>query len=403
MWDFIKGLLGNYKGPQRDAPYTSITQAETAPTVSNALQIPAVWECVQKIVRAMSCMPLDLLRVIDEDGNMEPVRSGELHRLLTESPNACMTPADFIKVLTTDYLLYGNAYIRVDYARGADYIAALTPLNPKQVRVENHGGGVVKYVYNTEDSAVVTYPADRILHWKGIGNGIKGFSLVDFARSTLDEAVKAQNASADLFKNKGKLNGILCSDSPILKENQVKDFLKTFRDMKNADIGVPLLPQGFRFQSMGLSPVETQLLQTREFIVQEFARWFGIPYGLLTGEAPDLVELSNYFYETTILPMCVELEQILQNRLIQDPEIKIKFRTSVLKRMSDQTRIAMQTSYAQNGLRTRNELRREDGYSRIDGADELTAQNNLFPVNKLGQNDPTQTPQTPLTTQPQKQ
>lgn len=80
MWDFIKGLLGNYKGPQRDAPYTSITQAETAPTVSNALQIPAVWECVQKIVRAMSCMPLDLLRVIDEDGNMEPVRSGELHR-----------------------------------------------------------------------------------------------------------------------------------------------------------------------------------------------------------------------------------------------------------------------------------------------------------------------------------
>lgn len=63
----------------------------------------------------------------------------------------------------------------------------------------------------------------------------------------------------------------------------------------------------------------------------------------------------------------------------------------------------MQTSYAQNGLRTRNELRREDGYSRIDGADELTAQNNLFPVSKLGQNDPTQTPQTPLTTQPQKQ
>ena len=45
MWDFIKGLLGNYKGPQRDAPYTSITKAETAPTVSNALQIPAVWEC----------------------------------------------------------------------------------------------------------------------------------------------------------------------------------------------------------------------------------------------------------------------------------------------------------------------------------------------------------------------
>ena len=71
--------------------------------------------------------------------------------------------------------------------------------------------------------------------------------------------------------------------------------------------------------------------------------------------------------------------------------------------MSDQTRIQMQTSYAQNGLRTRNELRRDDGLERIDGADQLTAQNNLFPVDQLGQNDPTQTSQTPLTEQPVKQ
>ena len=71
--------------------------------------------------------------------------------------------------------------------------------------------------------------------------------------------------------------------------------------------------------------------------------------------------------------------------------------------MSDQTRIQMQTSYAQNGLRTRIELRREDGYSRIDGADDLTAQNNLYPVDKLGQADRTQTPQTPINTRPVKQ
>lgn len=63
----------------------------------------------------------------------------------------------------------------------------------------------------------------------------------------------------------------------------------------------------------------------------------------------------------------------------------------------------MQTSYAQNGLRTRNELRREDGYSRIEGADELTAQNNLFPVDKLGEADRTQTPQTPVPEKPVKQ
>ena len=154
---------------------------------------------------------------------------------------------------------------------------------------------------------------------------------------------------------------------------------------------------------MSLSPVDTQLLQTREFIVREFARWFGIPYGLLTGEAAELVDLSNYYYETVITPMCTELEQIFTRGLVKSDKIRLKFRTSVLKRMSDQTRIQMQTSYAQNGLRTRNELRRDDGLERIDGADQLTAQNNLFPVDQLGQNDPTQTSQTPLTEQPVKQ
>ena len=78
MWSFIKGLLGNYKGQQRTTPYTSITPTDTAPSVSNALQIPAVWECTQKIVKAMACMPLDLLREVDREGNTETIRSGQL-------------------------------------------------------------------------------------------------------------------------------------------------------------------------------------------------------------------------------------------------------------------------------------------------------------------------------------
>ena len=385
MWNFIKGLLGNYTGEQRSAPLVPIAPAETESTVSNALQIPAIWECTQK--------------------------SGPLYHLLSESPNANMTPADFIGLLTTNYLIYGNAYIRIDRARGADYIAALTPLAPHQIKVHNEGGGLVWYEggglvwyeYYTEDSRVIRYESADIMHWKGLGNGLIGFSLIDFARSTLDEAAKAQAASADLFRNKGKLNGILSSEAPILSDKQQKEFLESFKAMKQAPLGIPLLPQGFKFQATALSPAETQLLQTREFIVREFARWFGIPEGLLTGEAKDLVETSNYFYETTILPLCIGLEQVMQQKIITEPGLRVKFRTSVLKRMSDQTRIQMQTSYVQNGLRTRNELRRDDGLSRIDGADELTAQNNLFPVSQLGETDPTQTPQTPIPENPVKQ
>ena len=402
MWNWLKGLLGNYQGRQFTKPLTPIVEKPTPATVSNILQIPAIWECVNKITKAMSCLPCDVLQVVDDDGNTELVEYGQLYFLLNRSPNAYMTPADFIKKITLDYLIHGNAYVRIDKARGNDYIAALIPLNPEQVTTNIVGNKVI-YEYWSDKDTKETYSADRIMHWKGIGNGIVGLSTVDFAGSTLTEAVCAQNASIDMFRNKGKLNGILSAETPILQENQAQDFLDRFEEMAHAPIGVPLLPAGFKFQSLSLSPADTQLLETREFIVKEFARWFGIPYGLLTGEASELVDLSNYFYETTVLPMCIELEQILMQKVVKDEKTKVKFRTSVLKRMSDQTRISMQTSYAQNGLRTRNELRREDGYKRIDGADELTAQNNLYPLDSLGQANATQTPQTPLTTQPEKQ
>ena len=402
MWSWITGLFGTYRGTQRREPYAPIAEHTAPVTIQSALQIPAVWECVNKITRSMSCLPIDVLEVIDRDGNTRRDESGRLYRLLNVSPNASQTPADFLKRITVDYLTEGNAFIRMERARGADYIAALTPLPPGQVRVENTADGV-RYIYLSETGEQITYTPAEIMHWKGIGNNTVGMSMIHFAGTSLTEAASAQNASIDLFRNKGKMNGILSSESPILNKTQMRDFISAFQEMKNADLGVPLLPQGFKFQQLGLSPVDTQLLQTREFIVREFARWFGIPYGLLTGEASELVDLSNYFYETVIMPMCTELEQVLTRGLIKNDKIRLKFRTSVLKRMSDTTKIQMQTSYAQNGLRTRNELRREDGLERMDGADQLTAQNNLYPVDKLGESDATQTPQTPLTSQPVKQ
>lgn len=402
MWSWITGLFGTYRGTQRREPYAPISEHTAPVTIQSALQIPAVWECVNKITRSMSCLPIDVLEVIDRDGNTRRDESGRLYRLLNVSPNASQTPSDFLKRITVDYLTEGNAFIRMEKARGADYIAALTPLPPGQVRVENTADGV-RYIYLSETGEQITYTPAEIMHWKGIGNNTVGMSMIHFAGTSLTEAASAQNASIDLFRNKGKMNGILSSESPILNKTQMRDFITAFQEMKNADLGVPLLPQGFKFQQLGLSPVDTQLLQTREFIVREFARWFGIPYGLLTGEASELVDLSNYFYETVIMPMCTELEQVLTRGLIKNDKIRLKFRTSVLKRMSDTTKIQMQTSYAQNGLRTRNELRREDGLERMDGADQLTAQNNLYPVDKLGESDATQTPQTPLTSQPVKQ
>ena len=47
-------------------------------------------------------------------------------------------------------------------------------------------------------------------------------------------------------------------------------------------------------------------------------------------------------------------------------------------------RAALYSSYVQNGIRTRNEVRKLDNLPPIEGADELTAQSNLVPLDKMG-------------------
>ena len=70
MWNWIKGLLGNYQGQQITKPLAPIVPNTKPATVNNILQIPAIWECVTKITRSMSGLPIDILRKIDDEGNV---------------------------------------------------------------------------------------------------------------------------------------------------------------------------------------------------------------------------------------------------------------------------------------------------------------------------------------------
>lgn len=398
MWNFLKGLLGNYKGYQQSKPITSIVEDVTPATINNILQIPSIFQCVDLIANTMATLPCDVLEET-EDGRRVLDKKCNLYFLLNKSPNKHMTPFTFFQTLTLNYLIHGNGYAKIQYAKGSDYVASLTPLNAEQVRVKNKGNSII-YEYYSEDDTIEEIDENHMLHWRNLGNGIIGLSIADFARTTLTEAANAQNSSINIFKNKGKINGILSSDN-LIDKRQSQEFLKTFQEMKNANVGVPLLPSGFKFQQLALSPADTQLLQTREFIVKEFARWFQIPYGMLTGDNANIDNLTKYFYKTKILPMCRSLEQVLMQKIPckSDSHI-ISFRLSELNRASDTERSQINATYVQNGIKSRNEVRREEGWIDIEGGDLYTAQTNLAPLDKLGEFDPSQTSQTTITDQP---
>lgn len=398
MFNFIKGLFGQYKGYQRTEPALTMVPEVKAPTIDNLLQIPEIWNCVSKIANTMASLPCDVLKIAD-NGRTEIDKDCDLFYLLSRKPNKDMTPFDFFRAMSLNYLIHGNAYALI--SRAGKKVIALTPLNAKQMRVKVENA--VTYEYYSKDDEIVSYSADNILHWKNIGNGIVGMSLADFARSTLTEAASAQNAAIDIFKNKGKLTGILTSQN-ILSKAQKAEIAEQFAAMRSMG-RMPVLPADLHYQALAASPAEQQLLQTREFIVKQFCAWFGVPMALISGEGGALDETLNFFYKTTILPICSSLEQVIMSKIAcNDSEHTIKFRLSFLNRANDAQRAQLNATYVQNGIKTRNEVRREEGLKDVEGGDTLTAQTNLAPIDQLNAAnfDPSQTPQTTISTTPTK-
>ena len=404
LWSFLKGIIGNYIGTQRSKPVTSIVQDSPAATVENEMQIPAVWQCVNLISNTFKCLPIDVLKV-DSNGNRTLDSDHYLYKLLNFQPNQEMTPSEFKSTMCLNYLLSGNAYAMINRSAGGNYILSLYPLNAEQVETIKEKGRIVKYKYFTEDNKIEEIDAKDMIHWKGLGNGIIGLSVKEFARSTLSEAISAQNASVDVFRNKGKLNGILTADN-YMDKGQVKMFLENYAEMRRTASGIPIIPSSFKYQPLALSPAETQLLETRKYNTEDFAKWFNIPPSLLSGTG-DLNDSLRFFYKVQMLPMCTSFEEVLLKTL--DPEewgkIEIKCQLSKVNRASDTERASLNATYVQNGIKTRNEVRREEGLRDLEGGDALTAQTNLATVSELGVEnyDPSQTSQTGLTTQPEKQ
>lgn len=404
-WIFrSSGPTGDYAGWQNSEPMAPVTTNSKVFSSEKAVQIPVVWACVDLLSRTVASLPIEVFK--DLNGERQLDTKCNLHSILNVSPNFMMTPYELMQTMVMHWCLRGNAYAQI-VRNGDGSVKALYPLNPDQMNVYMDESGKITYRYYDKKNHYVDYKTEDVLHWKCMGNGIKGLSKLEFMSSSLTENAAAQESANDVFTSKGRLKGILSTPN-LLNPKQKDEIEVQFKNM--AQGGIPVLPASMTFQQLSLSPAETQLLETRKFSVEEICRWFGVPSALVNsdGGAPgsNLEQVTANFYKGTILPMCISLEQAIMKRVPSTAEKydhSIRFKLSFLNRASDKDRSSINAQAVQNGWKTRNEVRREEGLPPVKDGDALTAQNNLQPLAMLGSANASQTPQTPLSTREQRQ
>lgn len=376
--DFWKGFFG-----------LGTNSGETV-TVEKALQLDALWACVKLVAETVGTLPC---MVYETDG-ATIASSNPIYELLHDQPNADDTAVEFWEGVVLSLMLYGNAF--AEKKMNGERLVALVPLDPRHVSVDRNRSGERVYEVK-EDNKTRKLAENRILHVRGLrlpGSDL-GLSPIAAARQTLGNAMAAEKSAGRMFANGMQAAGVLSSDQ-VLKKDQREQLGTIMAQYAGSDKAgkLMILEAGLKYQQLSLNPEDAQMLETRQFSVEQICRWFGVP-PVMVGHASNGVtmwgsgveQLILQFSKTGLRPVLKRIEAAIRRDLLDAttrPKVKVEFNMEGLLRGDSAARAAFYSTMVQNGILTRNEARKLENRPTIGGADQLTAQTNLAPLDKLG-------------------
>ncbi|MCK9364019.1 MAG: phage portal protein [Syntrophales bacterium] len=287
-----------------------------------ALGIPAVYACIRVLTEAIASLPLITYERF-ANGDKDRAKGFSLYHLLHDEPNPLMTSFELRELLVGHLCLRGNAYCYIE--RDGGEVVALWPLHPDKVTVEVSGRELVYKHQN--DGVEKVYPMADILHIRGLSaDGIIGFSPLTLLRDTFGYSKAVQEYSSSYFRNDASPGGILTTAQTLGVENQanLRNAWSTGHEGKGKHHRVAILGNDLKWQSIGVSPQDSQLIESQKFSVVEIARIFRIPLNLIMdyerSTYANVQEQNRSFLTHTLQPWLSRIEGAMTKSLLTESE-----------------------------------------------------------------------------------
>ena len=344
---------------------------------STALTISTVYACTYKIASTVASLGLE---VYERNGReIEAANIHPAYDVIKYRPNEYQTAYEFWETIVSMAVLHGCGYALIE-RDNRGYVTNLICLDYYDVERKFVNGMPVFSVKN-----VGMVQAENMLE---ICN-LQRKSPIRLHRENLGLAKAAEEFGAEYFGSGGQMTGILSSDQPLKKEQM--DLIQGSWNAAQQQAGTKLLPFGFKYSRISLSPDEAQFIETRKFQAEEICRIFSVPPTLVQLESQTTynnVEQQNLqFARHTISPWTKRIEQEIDRKLIQSrerPQIYSKFSLNDLYRGDMQTRASFYTQMLQNGVLNINEVRMKEDMNPTEGGDTHVVQVNQIALDRLG-------------------
>lgn len=384
-------------------PVTAMTPTSSGVRFSDdgAMRSAAVAACVKVLSESVASLPLHVYKRLS-NGGKERATQHYLYDLLHNQPNSFMSAYQWVEVAMVHLTLHGNHYSEL-FADSRGRVAAIQPLMPNLVEPRQTKNGGLEYAVRDGELATERIiPASRMLHIPGLGfNGLIGMSPISYARETIGMALAAEEFGARFFghgMNPGHI--MTMPEGHRFDDEQTQKFMEDLSE-KYGGLGkshkVLVLPAGMNVNNVGIPPEDAQYLETRRFQVEEIARIYRVPLHMInentktTSWGTGIESLTLGFVTYTLRPWLTRIEQVLDRKLLTQPERKsyfIEFLIADILRGDQLARSQYYTAAIQNGWMSRNEVRIIENMNPVEGGDEFLVPLNMTMALDEPQNEP---------------
>lgn len=221
---------------------------------------------------------------------------------------------------------------------------------------------------------------------KNTYDGVNGLSVISYAARTVGISNNTENSAKNFYENGCNLAGILTVQGQ-LSQQQRQDIRTSWNTAyTNGGSGLAILQGNMDYKPIQLNAADSQLLESRQFNVQDIARFFGISpvlLGDLSNSSYNTIEATQQqFLLHTLQPYIVMVEEEFTRKLFKPSESNLEINLderSILK-----TDKAAEASYyctlLQNGILCIDEIRKMMGLSPIG------ATQHIIPYTDIKQN-----------------
>ena len=349
--------------------YSEALQFSSYNGSNSAMNISAVYRAVEIISDSCALLPIKIK--INNKTHKEEVDEHPVKMVLN---NGSLTRYNFIKLLIQSVLLKGNGFAYISRAEDGT-VTELRYLDSNDVQIHyNKNVGELYYTCNIVSNRKIE-PCNMIHLVKNSYDGVNGLSVISYASRTVKISNNTENSANSFFNNGCNLAGILTVQGQ-LNQQQRTDIRNSWNQAyTNGGSGLAILQGNMDYKPVQVNASDAQLLESRQYNVQDIARFFGISpvlLGDLSHSSYNTIEATqNQFLLHTLQPYIVMIEEEFTRKLFKPSESNLEVNldeTAILK--TDKVAEAnYYGSLLDKGILCVNEVRAFMGLSPIDGGD----------------------------------